>query len=78
MGNPCTIVFPNTREWEQQEWNKTKRQTKKVRREAWVYIERSKAGTQERSPDGLSLPNQNTILIDIAWYWYGKSKMKFN
>ena len=44
-------------------------------------MERSTAGTKERSPDGLSLVNQNTILINIIWYYfkrYGKSTMKFN
>ena len=37
----------------------------------------SKAGTKT---DGLSLPNQNTILINIIWYFfirYGKSIRKF-
>ena len=46
-----------------------------------VSTESSKVGTKERSPDGLSLPNQNTILIYIIRYyfkWYGKSKMKYN
>ena len=41
----------------------------------------SKAGTKERSPDRLSLPNENTILIIIKWYYfkgYGKNTMKFN
>ena len=51
-------------------------------------MERSKAGTKERRFDGLSLPNQNT-LINIIWYYftrYGKvheiqltkNKMDFN
>ena len=39
MKNSCTSVFPNTRAWEQQERNKTKKQTKKARREAWVWKE---------------------------------------
>ena len=38
MGNSCKSVFPNTRAWEQQEPNKTKMQTKKVRREAGTKI----------------------------------------
>ena len=38
MGNTCTSVFPNIRAWEQQELNKTMRQTKRVR------IERSENG----------------------------------
>ena len=44
-------------------------------------MEVSKVGTKERSPGGLSLPNQNTILIYIIRYYfkrYGKSKMKYN
>ena len=46
-----------------------------------VSIERSKAGTKERSPDGVALPNQNTILINIACYYctrYGKNTLKLN
>ena len=30
-------------------------------------MERSKAGTKKISPDGLSHPNQNTIIINIIW-----------
>ena len=30
-------------------------------------MERSKADTKKRSPDGLSYPNQNTIIINIIW-----------
>ena len=45
-------------------------------------MERSKAGTKEKiSPDGMNYPNQNTILINIIWYYfarYGKNTMKFN
>ena len=42
-------------------------------------MEKSKAGTKERSPDSLSLPNQNTIIINIICQYfirYGKSYMK--
>ena len=38
-------------------------------------MERSKAGTKERSPDTVSPPNQNIILINLIWYYftrYGK------
>ena len=41
----------------------------------------SKVGTKKRSPDGLSLPNQNTILTYIIQYYfkrYGKSRIKYN
>ena len=43
-------------------------------------MEGSKAGTNKRSPDGLSQPNQNTILTNIIWYFMRneKSTMKFN
>ena len=44
-----------------------------------VSMERSNV-KKERSPDGLSLPNQNTILINIIYYYftkYEKSTMKF-
>ena len=30
-----------------------------------VSMERSKAGTKKKSPDGLSRPTQNTIIINI-------------
>ena len=46
-----------------------------------VSMEKSKAGAKDRSPDSLSLPNQNTILINIQCYYftrYGKKTMKFN
>ena len=142
MGNSCKSVFPNTRAWEQQEWNMIKKQTKKAS-EAWflirwfstatsgtkpikvsamhVYIllhqrdkwgstiqygyrkrgtharafsqtlthgnskneirhetdedtqkrgvsmEKSTAGTNKRSPDSLSHPNRNTIIINKIW-----------
>ena len=32
-----------------------------------MSVERSKAGTKKRSPDGLSHPNQNTIIINKIW-----------
>ena len=72
-GKSCTSVFQNTRAWGQQELN----QEGKKR---GVSMKRSKAGTKERSLDGLSLPNQ-AILINIIWYYftrYEKSTMKFN
>ena len=45
-------VFPNTRAWEQQEWNKIKKQTKKAKR--GMSMESSKEGKKEkRNLDGL-------------------------
>ena len=32
-----------------------------------VSMEKSKAGTKKRCPDGLSPPNQNTIIINKMW-----------
>ena len=34
-----------------------------------VSMERRKADTKKISPDGLSLPNQKTIIINIIWYY---------
>ena len=39
--------------------------------------EKSTAGTKERSPDSLSLPNQNTILINIKWYHFKRYGKKY-
>ena len=50
---------------EQREWNKTETNDGGKRR--GVSMERNKAGIKERSPDSLSLPNQNTIIINIIW-----------
>ena len=38
-GTHARVFFPNTRAWELQEWNKIKKQTKNVRRDAWVWKE---------------------------------------
>ena len=46
-----------------------------------MSMERSKSGTNERSPDVISLPNQNTISLNIIWSYftrYGKRILKFN
>ena len=65
MGNSCTSVFPNTHEWEQQEQNKTKRQTKMVE-ERREYGKKQSWHDQKKS-DGLSHPNQNIIIINKIW-----------
>ena len=60
---------------------KSDKETDEDGKKRGVSMEEHKAGTEERSPDGLSLPNQNTILINITWYYftrYGKRIMKFN
>ena len=31
---------------------------------------RSKAGTEKKSSDGLNYSNQNTILINMMWYYF--------
>ena len=44
-------------------------------------MERSKAGMKKISPDGLILPNQNAIIINVILYYfirYVKSTMKLN
>ena len=62
MGNSCKSVFQNTRAWKQQERNNTKK-TDEEGKKRGVRMERSKAGAKERSPDGLSQPNQNNNTI---------------
>ena len=54
-----TLVHENSKEW-----NKIKKQTKKVRREAWVWKE-AKRARKIRSPDRLSHPNQNIKIVNI-------------
>ena len=39
-------------------------------------MEKSKASTKERSFISLSLPNQNTILINIKCYYFTRYKKK--
>ena len=41
-------------------------------------MEKSTAGTKERSPDCLSLPSQNTILINVKWYYFMRHGKKYN
>ena len=49
------------------------RRTDEEGKKRGVSMERSKAGTKKRSPDGLSHPNQNTIIINIIYLdtWSG-------
>ena len=58
MWNTCMSVLPNTRAWEQEERNKIREQTKKVRE--WKEL-------KQAQKNGLSLPNQNTIIINKIW-----------
>ena len=58
-------------------YNKTDEDTQK----RGLSMEKSTAGTNKGSPDGLSHPNRNTIIINIIWYNFirnGKRTMKFN
>ena len=41
-------------------------------------MERNKVGTKERSPDSLSIPNQNEILINIKLYYFTRYGKKYN
>ena len=41
-------------------------------------MEKSTAGTKERSPDSLPLPNENTILINIKWYYFTRCGKEYN
>ena len=41
-------------------------------------MEKSTAGTNKGSPDGLSHPNQNTIILNKIWYYFIKKWKKYN
>ena len=43
-----------------------------------VNMEKNTAGRKERSSDSLSLPNKNTILINIKWYYFKRYGKKYN
>ena len=61
MENSCMSVFPNTRTWEQQEWNKIKKLTKKVRREMWVWKEAKRA--QKKKKTKYNNNNKHNLLV---------------
>ena len=44
---------------------KLNKETEEEGKKRGVSTERSKAGKKKKSPDGLSHPNQNTIIINI-------------
>ena len=46
---------------------KYEKETDEDGKKTGVSMERSKAGTNKRSPVGLSHPNQNTIIINKIW-----------
>ena len=48
MGNSCTSVFPNTRAWEQQDWNDNESGEEFKKRR--INVERSTADTKKISP----------------------------
>ena len=41
-------------------------------------MEKSTVDTKERSPDSLSIPYQNKILINIKLYYFTRSGKKYN
>ena len=60
---------------------KVDKETDEEGKQRGASMESSKAGTKERSRDGLSLPNQNTIIINKVCQYFirdGKSTKKFN
>ena len=46
-GTHARVFSPNTCAWEQQEWNKMKKHTKVVRRQAWVWKKAKRARKKE-------------------------------
>ena len=80
MGHSCISVFTNTRSWEQQEWNKIKKQTNKVRREAWVWKEAKWAQKKKSWQSTISESKYNnnkyiTVFCKI-WKMYNEIQLK--
>ena len=70
--------FPNTPAGNSK--NEIRKKTDEEGKKRGVSMEKCTEGTKEISLDTLSL-NQNTILININWYFftrYGNNTMKFN
>ena len=88
MGNSCTNVFPNTRAWEQQEWNKIKKQMKTIIMEAWVWKEvKRHEWKKSRRPittyQKYNMNKHNIVLFYKIWKMYDeiqltKNKMDLN
>ena len=80
MSNTCTSVFPNTHVWEQQQWNKTKKQAKNVWREAWVWKEVKHAQKKKKSQQlKLSLSKYNNDKHNLlVFYKRWKNMIKYN
>ena len=82
MWNSCTCVSQTLAHGKSKnEINKETEEGGEESKTRDVSMEKSKAGTKKRSPDGLSLPNQNPIIINIICSYfirYGKSSIKFN
>ena len=79
MWNQCKSVFPNTHVFENRKMKPEKETEEGTQRGA--SMGRNTAGSKnKRSPDRLSLPDQNTIMINIILYFLrnGKNIMKFN
>ena len=62
MGDSCTSVFPTHAHGDSK--NEIDKETDEDGNKRGVSMERSKAGTNKRSPDGISHPNQNTIIYN--------------
>ena len=83
MCNSCKSVFPNTRAWEQQEWNETKKQ-KKARREAWVRKEVKRAWKKKNSRRPITTQpiynnnKQNMAVFYKIWKKYNIIKLTKN
>ena len=49
---------------------KEDKETNEEGKKRGVSMEISTEGTKKRNPDGLSHPNQNTIIINIIWKYF--------
>ena len=67
MGNSCTSVIPNTLAWEQQDWNKTMKQRKKVRWEwMWKEVQRTRKKRSRPVTHNSQSPSSSQLLLWIS------------
>ena len=72
MMNSCTSVFQKILAHGNSKNEIRYKETEEELKKRDVSMERSKAGMKKKRPDGLSIPNQNTILINIIRNYFQK------
>ena len=77
MINSCKSVFLDTRTWEQQEWNTTKEQKKRLRIEAWGWKEVQRPRKTKEVPELITTKSKYNNLTKFLSILYKRWK-KYN